>query len=381
MTINTLPLRKYQRFLESVIERGNQQYESVCIDTRSKKLRFSTSRVKGTLNLDATISDAEQAYPLIYLDTVLFLTLVREYPSLDMDDKYVFSPTDKVSDSTFNLAPLIEDFEEASDFSSDGFEFQELDLSNRDPSSLMGYLTSAASFAAVDPGSPYRGVFLEDGRVIGSDRQMFYERHLTDPVSQAFGLPLWCLDLIKTIPFDVIRIGLKNAVFQIAADDEDFVFQMTTSNSLSTPPVTNPAFIQAYTFPSGLIVSRQELLDQLKFFKPFVKYSPNLRVELTVEQDRLLIRSVSSTTYSSKDAKRRFPIRLSDAGLVGLTFQVNLDYLSKVVGTLTTDNIQLLTSVNSFVINLVGLVSSGQAGDQSLVPDHNFHVILTKLKA
>jgi hypothetical protein len=128
-------------------------------------------------------------------------------------------------------------------------------------------------------------------------------------------------------------------------------------------------------------VSRQELLDQLKFFKPFVKYSPNLRVELTVEQDRLLIRSVSSTTYSSKDAKRRFPIRLSDAGLVGLTFQVNLDYLSKVVGTLTTDNIQLLTSVNSFVINLVGLVSSGQAGDQSLVPDHNFHVILTKLKA
>lgn len=367
MIINTTNLKKFQRFLEKVTERGNQPWESVFLDTKAGKLHFLNSKTRGHLDLSIAFEPDEQPIPTFYVNTEKFFGLVREYDQLELRPDYNFyTPNDN---GVFNLASIVDN----DLFVASGSEippvFETSLLLNLQGSGMMSLIQEASQFASTDLDSPFCGVFVRTNSIIGSDRKIFYERKTVEAGDEELGvdLPLWIIDLIRQIPFSEVTLGVTSSNFVFDSIEDSFSVTVAKSVNLSPPPFDNPDFISTYSTSVGFSVNRETLVSQLKFFKPFVKEAPNTRIKLTVEASHLNLTVTDAALIS-----RQFPIVVQDPILVGKEFWLNTDLLVRVLGVFSEGIVTIRTTDESSVINVMNEIDG--------VADENFHVVLTKVK-
>jgi len=299
--------RKYDRILSLAYQKGGREEESLYLDFKNSYAYFRTLQFVIRLKFNFELDSNEELPENFWVNAPDFTTLLKYYPQLLLKQKVFYNPNDERE--IVKIDTFMEDFDDEY-FNQDKDSWEVYSISDE----TLQYLREAYLFTSNDILSDYIGVYLNNHKLLSTDRNKFYCVDIKENFTNFY----LHSDLIKVIlptgfSYNNVTLYRKNNKTILVINNNDISVYSSEILNFEVPDINDKDFVRNYNHQTHIIFKRDDFLEILRFMDFFIKDLVNKRIAIAVKEDRVSIESIEEktiikilpTTYFSPELKNQ----------------------------------------------------------------------------
>lgn len=337
MIISTKEFRQYAKGIKALYQKGHPMSQSVYLDIKNKEARVINPFMYSIASFPFVVNEENEGEHIdnFFVSMTPFLAICDSYTELTLN-----------SDREF-VAPNGEKFTPAS-YDDDEYEipkkYEDFSCEEVNPDDI-AKLSIAVKFSGEEGTN---GAILCN-TVVATDKVSFYENvNLAGNYQDVYKFSPFAISFLQNIFIDDITVG-KHEGYLLVTINKSFRFMFPESNGNVPPSYYSGEFMDGYKHENYVTVSRQSLIENLRFLSPFVSDVVNERISFKVDGDKFYL-----IAKEEHKAQKYVDIENSVLELNGVEVFISRQRIVDLVNVIKDDKLDIHLEAEKPVIYITG---------------------------